>query len=113
MAAVRDRIVPVLALANLFRWNQKGRRNEEETGAVTLVIIGEGSRQLGLAVHQVLGEEDVVIKSLADNYHNVAGVAGASILGDGRVSLILDPHALIELSSRSGIAAAATLEKPQ
>jgi two-component system chemotaxis sensor kinase CheA len=66
-----------------------------------------------LAVHQVLGEEDVVIKSLADNYHNVGGVAGASILGDGRVSLILDPHALIEMSSRSGIAAAATLEKPQ
>lgn len=113
MATVRDRIVPVLALASLFRWHQDGKQREEATGAVTLVIIGEGSQQLGLAVHQVLGEEDVVIKSLADNYHNVGGVAGASILGDGRVSLILDPHALIEMSSRSGLAAAATLEKPQ
>jgi two-component system chemotaxis sensor kinase CheA len=113
MATVRDRVVPILALANLFRWHQRGGRNEEETGAVTLVIIGEGNQQLGLAVHQVLGEEDVVIKSLAENYHNVGGVAGASILGDGRVSLILDPHALIEMSSRSGIAAAATLENPQ
>ena len=78
-----------------------------------MVIIGEGDQQLGLAVDQVLGEEDVVIKSIADNYRNVAGIAGASILGDGRVSLILDPHALIEMSSRSGIAAAATLEKSQ
>ena len=38
----------------------------------------------------MIGEEDVVIKSIAENYRNVAGIAGASILGDGRVSLILD-----------------------
>ena len=72
------------------------------------MIVGEGNQQLGLAVDRVIGEEDVVIKSIADNYRNVAGIAGASILGDGRVSLILDPPALIEMSSRSGIAAAAT-----
>ena len=65
-----------------------------------LVIIGEGNRQLGLAVDRVLGEEDVVIKSIGDNYRNVGGIAGASILGDGRVSLILDPPTLIEMASR-------------
>ena len=78
-----------------------------------MVILGEGCQQLGLAVHQVFGEEDVVIKSIADNYRNIAGIAGASILGDGRVSLILDPHALIEMSSRSGLAGATILEKTQ
>ena len=70
-----------------------------EAGGITLVIIGEENRQLGLAVDRVLGEEDMVIKSIADNYRNVAGIAGASILGNGRVSLILDPPTLIEMSS--------------
>jgi two-component system, chemotaxis family, sensor kinase CheA len=114
MASVRDRVVPILTLDRVFDWRQ-GPKNKvaEETNATSLVIIGEEGRRLGLAVHHVIGEEDVVIKSLADNYRNVAGIAGASILGDGRVSLILDPHALIEMSSRSGIAAAATLENSQ
>ena len=112
MASVRDRVVPVLTLGRVFNWRQQAQKaTAEDSNAISLVIIGEGSQQLGLAVHQVIGEEDVVIKSLADNYRNVAGIAGASILGDGRVSLILDPHALIEMSSRSGIAAAAVSEK--
>ena len=42
-----------------------------------------------------------VIKSLADNYRNVEGVAGASILGDGRVSLILDVGALVNLAAKT------------
>jgi two-component system chemotaxis sensor kinase CheA len=42
-----------------------------------------------------LGEQDIVIKSLAENYRNVPGIAGASILGDGRVSLILDVDHII------------------
>jgi two-component system chemotaxis sensor kinase CheA len=75
-----------------------------------MVIIGEENQQLGLAVNEVLGEEDVVIKSIADNYRNVSGIAGASILGDGRVSLILDPPTLIEMSYRPHIAMAGTLE---
>ncbi len=44
----------------------------------TLVVLGEGSRQVGLAVDRVLGEEDVVIKSIADNYRNFPGIAGAT-----------------------------------
>jgi two-component system, chemotaxis family, sensor kinase CheA len=114
MASVRDRVVPILVLNSVFTWRQAAKKiRAEDSSATTLVVIGEGQQQLGLSVHHVLGEEDVVIKSMADNYRNVVGVAGASILGDGRVSLILDPHALIEMSSRSGIAAAITVEKPQ
>lgn len=114
MASVRDRVVPILSLDEVFRW-RRGRNQKlaEDLDATTLVVIGEENQQLGLAVNRVLGEEDVVIKSIADNYRNVAGIAGASILGDGRISLILDPHALIETSSRSGIAAANIVEKPQ
>lgn len=113
MASVRDRVVPILTLGRVFNWRQKAKKSATEDSSKTLVVIGEAQQQLGLAVHHVLGEEDVVIKSMADNYRNVVGIAGASILGDGRVSLILDPHALIEMSSRFGPAAALTLEKPQ
>ena len=55
-------------------------------------------------MHSLLGEEDIVIKSMAENYRNVPGVAGASILGDGRVSLILDVNAVIEMSTRAAAA---------
>lgn len=103
MANVRDRAVPILSLAEAFIWRQRASAaNVRQEGDAMLVIVGENHCQVGLAVHRVLGEEDVVIKSIADNYRNIAGIAGASILGDGRVSLILDPHALIEMSSRSG-----------
>jgi two-component system chemotaxis sensor kinase CheA len=97
---VRDRVVSILSLGAIFRWRQ-AEGTKEDTETITLVIVSEGNRQLGLAVNRVLGEEDVVIKSIADNYHNVVGIAGASILGDGRISLILDPPALIEMSSQA------------
>jgi two-component system chemotaxis sensor kinase CheA len=62
-----------------------------------------------VVVDQPLGEEDIVIKSMAENYRNVPGVAGASILGDGRVSLILDPTALLEMATRRITAAEAAV----
>jgi two-component system chemotaxis sensor kinase CheA len=105
--SVRDRVVCILTLGTIFKWRQGNAKTENaEAETITLVIVNEGKRQLGLAVDRVLGEEDVVIKSIADNYRNVVGIAGASILGDGRISLILDPPALIEMSSHSTAAGA-------
>ena len=63
----------------------------------SLVIVGERGHDVGLMVNRVLGQEDVVIQSLAENYRNVPGIAGATILGDGRVALILDIPALMGL----------------
>ncbi len=60
--------------------------------------------EVGLVVDRVIGEEDVVIKSIAENYENVPGIAGASILGDGRVALILDiPALMATLSKRAAM----------
>lgn len=69
------------------------------------MIIGAEGAELGLIVDDLLGEEDIVIKSLAENYRNIPGLAGASILGDGRVSLILDVAALITTAGRTHSAA--------
>lgn len=107
-ATIRGRIVSVIDLNNLFVWNDTPTRRSsqlKEASDCTIVVIGQEGRELGLLVHSLLGEEDVVIKSLAENYRNVPGIAGASILGDGRVSLILDVNALIEMSSSAAGAA--------
>ena len=71
-----------------------------ESEDVTIVIIGVDHEKMGLVVDGLLGQEDVVIKSIAENYQNVRGIAGASIRGDGTVSLILDVVAMLDMSSK-------------
>ncbi len=101
---VRDRMVSVVDLRELFAWNGPGDISAEAGKDRTLVVIGEPGREVGLIVDRLLGEDDVVIKSIAENYRNVPGIAGASILGDGRVSLILDVDALVEMASTQAAA---------
>jgi len=88
---MRDRVVPVLHLAELF-----GARAAagEETYAV---VVGRGEKRLALAVDRLRGQQDVVIKALDPVVADASvGIAGATILGDGRVVLILDVAALFE-----------------
>jgi two-component system chemotaxis sensor kinase CheA len=63
-----------------------------------VVVEGEG-RRFGLFVDDLLGQQQVVIKSLETNYGQVDGVSGATILGDGSVALILDLPGLIRVTS--------------
>ena len=70
-------------------------------GLVVLVETEDGSR-LGLVVDEVLGQQQVVIKSLEANFRRLDGVAAATILGDGRVALILDVAGLREMSRHGG-----------
>jgi two-component system chemotaxis sensor kinase CheA len=88
---VRDRIVPLVRLAELF--GTRGPAGE----AGYAVIVGRGEKRLGLAVDRLRGQQDVVIKALDPAISETAvGIAGATILGDGRVMLILDVAALFE-----------------
>jgi two-component system, chemotaxis family, sensor kinase CheA len=91
---VRDRIVPMLELATLF-----GVKNAQarEDGEAYAVIIGRGEKRLALTVDRLRGQQDVVIKALDPVVNDAAvGIAGATILGDGRVVLILDVASLFE-----------------
>ncbi len=102
-ARVRERVISTVRLGDVFAPGGGGGAagvGEENT----LVIIGQAGCELGLLVDRVLGEEDIVIKSLAENFRNVPGIAGASILGDGRVSLILDLAALIDMAAKKSAA---------
>jgi two-component system chemotaxis sensor kinase CheA len=96
MATVRRRVVSLVELGELLRFHRaSGAAEAHQTTETTLVVVSDAGQEVGLAVDRVIGEEDVVIKSIADNYENIRGIAGASILGDGRVALILDIPALI------------------
>ncbi len=101
MATVWGRVVPMVRLGSLLTFHTgPDAPPVGPAPETTLVVVHDGGRELALAVDRVIGEEDVVIKSIAENYRNIAGIAGATILGDGRVSLILDVPALIPMLSR-------------
>ena len=88
---VRDRIVPLVHLAELFGVGEAGGDQ------VYAVIVGRGEKRLGLTVDRLRGQQDVVIKALDPVIDEaVVGIAGATILGDGRVVLILDVASLFE-----------------
>ncbi len=98
VADVRGRSISVMHLDELFHWNEES--STQLWPPLTLVLLHCDGMELGLPVEHILGEEDVVIKSLADNFRNVPGIAGASILGDGRVGLILDVAAAVHGATR-------------
>jgi two-component system, chemotaxis family, sensor kinase CheA len=95
---VRDRVISVVELAQLFTWSHAAANVEAETTENALVILEHEGKEIGLIAHQLLGEEDVVIESMDAIYGEIDGVAGASILGDGRVSLILDVGAMMRMA---------------
>lgn len=100
---LRDHVIPLALLEealNLPHDEQRTAGRDQES--FTVLILGAGREKLGLVVDELLGQEDIVIKDIAANYHNVEGVAGASIMGDGSVSLILDVAAIMGRFTRRG-----------
>jgi two-component system, chemotaxis family, sensor kinase CheA len=89
---VRNDVISLLRLDKLFRIS-----SEKEREHLFVVIVGSGDKKMGLVVDSLIGEEDVVIKPLKDKYTNSPGIAGATILGDGTVSLIIDVSQLLDL----------------
>jgi two-component system chemotaxis sensor kinase CheA len=96
----RDGYVPVVRLHEVFGISPRSRELHE---GLIMVVEGEG-RRIGLFVDDLLGQQQVVIKSLETNYRRVDGVSGATILGDGAVALILDVPGLIRMASQRAAA---------
>lgn len=91
---LRDKVLPLLRLADIFRVEETPLSSAGDR--LFVVIVTDGLREVGLMVNSLIGEESIVIKPLEDAYMETRGVSGATIMGDGRVSLILDIPALIE-----------------
>jgi two-component system chemotaxis sensor kinase CheA len=86
MAMIRDHVLPVIRLARRFNVTPKS----EDLGDGLLIVTEYQEQHFCLAVDEVLGKQEVVIKSLGESLKNIPGIAGGAILGDGRVGLILD-----------------------
>lgn len=94
LITVRGEYLPLVRLYEVF--NLPTERTDPTQALV--VIIESVSKRFGVLVDDILGEQQAVIKSLEQNYQKVEGIAGATILGDGTVSLILDIHGLEKLA---------------
>jgi len=97
MALVRGRLFPVV---RLYRRFQVKPRSEDYASSVLIIAESEG-KDFCLMVDDVLGKQEVVIKSLGESLRNIPGVAGGAILGDGRVGLILDMEGIYGRASHA------------
>lgn len=93
MVAYRDTHIPYMSLAKLFDIPGFSESDEEET---EIVVIRKGDRLAALAIEDFIGQSEIVIKNLGKYLPSIQGVAGATILGDGQVALIIDPNAFIK-----------------
>jgi two-component system chemotaxis sensor kinase CheA len=99
---VRGEYLPVLSMHQLF----VNGPSLGERASGTLVIVEADSAKVALLVDELLGQHQVVVKSLEANYRKVPGISGATIMGDGRVALILDVATLARERRNAGPRAA-------
>lgn len=89
---LRNSVLPLVRLGDIFRIHAENSEN----GWLYVVVIGVAEKRVGIMVEKLYGQEEVVIKSLGE-YVSTKGIAGATILGDGRVTLIVDLAQLFEI----------------
>lgn len=94
---VRDEYLPVLHLARLF----PPRKPREQAAGIAVIVETDGAKA-ALLVDELVGQQQVVVKSLETNFRKVPGLSGATVMGDGSVALILDVAHLVRLSGRVG-----------
>ncbi|MDQ7073850.1 MAG: chemotaxis protein CheA [Gammaproteobacteria bacterium] len=96
---LRDEYLPIVRLHEVFGIKNSTSKTVQEG---LLVIVEGESHRCGLFVDDLLGQQQVVIKSLEENYQRVNGISGATILGDGSVALILDIPGVMRLADKAG-----------
>jgi two-component system chemotaxis sensor kinase CheA len=87
---LRGQVVPLIRVGEFF-----GLGNPRDPDKVMIVIVGLQGRQVGLVVDSFQGEQEIVIKPLSDVIGVIPGISGATILGNGSISLIMDVHSLV------------------
>ena len=105
---LRGRIISLLTLDDAFRIGDDpsvASATEEPSKKLTVAVISNGEATAGLVVDALIGMQEAVLKSLERNFQPVPGLSGASILGNGRVSLILDIDAIIDMATTFAVPA--------
>jgi two-component system chemotaxis sensor kinase CheA len=98
LLTIRGQLVPFVRLRELFRTGTAPDRYQK------IVVISTGTERVGLAVDQILGDYQTVIKPLSSFHEHTGYFSGATILGDGSVALILDASALTASAAQAGTA---------
>jgi two-component system chemotaxis sensor kinase CheA len=88
----RGRVLPLVSLHTVFGVAEK----REEDDLIPVVVVRKGEKLAGLIVDELLGQQDIVLKSMGRYLNQVFAISGATILGDGKVALIMDCNALIK-----------------
>ena len=89
---LRDMVLPLIRLETIFGVE----RRSEQDNFCYVVVVGTAEKRMGLVVSRLVGQQEVAIKSLGKYLANIPGIAGSTILGDGRVALIIDPVGLVD-----------------
>src|SRR3981189_3281797 len=105
---LRGRLLPLLYLNQELRLAADPRPATERDGAVNIVVLRADERQFGLVVDEINDTEEIVVKPLRKQLKTIKTFAGSSIMGDGRVALILD---VLGLAQRSNVVTE-TRERP-
>ena len=95
--SLRERTIPILSLSHLLQGDCSAAAAENVRPDAYVVVVGLGETQIGLCVDALIGEQEVVIKSLGMLLGDTPGLSGATILGDGRVALIVDTAKAFEI----------------
>lgn len=89
---LRESVLPLIRLEQVFKVQPASERDN----FCYVVVIGAADKRVGLVVTRLVGQQEVAIKSLGNYLANIPGIAGSTILGDGRVTLIVDPVSMID-----------------
>lgn len=95
---LRDHVLPVIKMEEVFNINSRTNGGAEAQNSY-VVVVRSGKTQVGLIVDKLIGEQEVVVKSLSTIIGEISGISSAAILGDGQVTLIVDVQSLFKLVS--------------
>ncbi len=96
---LREDYIPIIRLHNVFSIEPDSKELEQGL----LVVVESEGHKAGIFVDDLLAQQQVVIKSLETNYKKIAGISGATILGDGTVAMIIDISGLLEMTQQENL----------
>jgi two-component system chemotaxis sensor kinase CheA len=98
MLSFKDKLIPLFRLSRFFKIDKA----EQDLTQAIVVVIESAEQQVGLLVDDLLGQHQVVIKSLSETFQGIEGISGGTIMPDGRVGLIIDVDGLVRLGNKEG-----------
>jgi len=96
MLSLQGKLIPLFRLANLFHV----KNAEQDPTKAIVMVVEDDTRQAGLIIDELIGTQQIVIKTLGEMMRNIPGISGSAIMPDGRVGLILDVGGLVRLANQ-------------